>query len=262
MTNRKFRPSTIFVVLAPLILFLVIAAPLWHEHTQGDALFQQRREALENLLRVERPQEPWIKATLAYRDLEERQLASQELRSRITLYSTIVMTLVTIVLVWATWRYVELTSNLVKNSERQLTHIIEREQAARIGKIRSLQILCQQLLTSLEVFPADAVHYGQTLPPWNDQNVAMLKISLYELWSFLGIPADAGVKVVDNLQWVAEARRLQSTPGDRSTARQEYDMYYGPKLQAKLSEIRQGLQSLVASCQSYGNSKKSPSEAL
>lgn len=210
----RFRPSAIFAAFAPFILLLVIAVPLWHEHTQGDSLFKQRRAALETLLRVERPQEPWVKASLAYRDLEERQLASQELRSRINLYSAILMALVTIVLVWATLKYVELTHELVESSKAQLQHSLAREEASRRQEIRNLELLCRRLLAAISVLPKTANENPDRLmreaAVWDGEDLRDLESLVTALDAKESAQA---AQTVNNLRWIGErVHMVKTTP--------------------------------------------------
>lgn len=246
--KRRFRPSNIFAALAPLILLLVIAVPLWHEHTQGDALFQQRRAALEALLRVERPQEPWVKATLAYRDLEERQLASQELRSRINLYSTVLMALVTIVLVWATLRYVELTHELVESSKAQLQHSLAREEASRRQEVRNLELLCRRLAAAIAALPKTMDKMTERVlreaAIWDGEDLHDLESLATALDSTEGAHA---IRTVNNLRWVGErVHMVKTTPPIQGV---RWDKFPWPEWAQKLTEVEESVRVLITACE-------------
>lgn len=248
MVRRRFRPSSIFAAFAPLILLLVLVVPLWHEHTQGDALFQQRRAALEALLRVERPQEPWVKATLAYRDLEERQLASQELRSRINLYSTILMALVTIVLVWATLKYVELTHELVESSKAQLQHSLAREEASRRQEVRNLELLCHRLAAAIAALP-------KTMDKVTDRVLREAAIwdgeDLHDLESLAtALDASEGAhaaRTVNNLRWIGERVHVVKTTPPIQGVR--WDKFPWPEWAQRLTEAEESVKVLIVACE-------------
>jgi hypothetical protein len=231
-------------------LLLIIAVPLWHEYTQGDTLFQQRRAALETLLRVERPQEPWVKATLVYRDLEERQLASQELRSRINLYSTILMALVTIVLVWATLRYVELTHELVESSKAQLEHSLAREEASRRQEVRNLELLCRRLAAAIAALPKTTDKMTERVMReaaiWDGQDLHDLESLATALDSTEGAHA---IQTVNNLRWVGErVHMVKTTPPIQGV---RWDKFPWPEWAQKLTEAEENLRALITACEAY-----------
>jgi hypothetical protein len=120
---------------------------------QATRSFVSRRAALQELLESEGMPQPRIAATIAYRDLEERQLAVEDFKGTVSLSASLMMLFATIVLVWATWRYVGLTYELVENNKRQLHHILEREQAARRQGARTLNQVCHRLRAALTELP-------------------------------------------------------------------------------------------------------------
>ena len=123
-----------------------------------------------------------------------------------------------------------------------------QKQTEKREKIHALEIICQQLLSNLNTFPSGELHFGQRPQvTWNDEDLSTLKLLLYNLWGDLKLTAKDTTGIVGDLHWISETvHYLRGVPSD---SRQEYDMFYRPKLQSKISQARQGLEKVVASCQ-------------
>ena len=243
----RFKPRALHVFGGFAVIVIALIVFQMGEYValgRFERQLPQRMQTLQKLLGSEGGSQDRTDSAVEWQRLEELRTSREEQRNTLQLLTSIAIMLATLVVAWATYKYVGLTHEIVLNSRSELAHALERDKTVERQTRRLLVALARRLRSEALSLP-ESIETIHTMPglPWVDKDLQDLELFA----SSRGVEETKYASTaVSNLRWIAnKLEELEKAP---STDRPQLRRLGATDWVAKRSAAIEELSALLSKC--------------